>query len=68
MTQLQTWAMDPFDIVWKNFMNSNSTFNTLQEIENYFEKPCVNNIKNILRGYKKNFTLWGFDWKLEQRL
>jgi HSP20 family molecular chaperone IbpA len=31
MTQLQTWAMDPFDIVWKNFMNSNSTFNTLQE-------------------------------------
>jgi HSP20 family molecular chaperone IbpA len=35
MTQLQTWAMDPFDIVWKNFMNSNSTFNTLQEKINY---------------------------------
>jgi HSP20 family molecular chaperone IbpA len=35
MTQLQTWVMDPFDIVWKNFMNSNSTFNTLQEKINY---------------------------------
>jgi HSP20 family molecular chaperone IbpA len=35
MTQLQHWAMDPFDIVWKNFMNSNSTFNTLQEKINY---------------------------------
>ena len=35
MTQLQTWSMDPFDIVWKNFMNSNSTFNTLQEKINY---------------------------------
>jgi hypothetical protein len=44
------------------------TFNTLQEIENYFGKPCVNNIKNILRGYKRNFTLWDFDWKLEKRL
>jgi len=44
------------------------TFNTLQEIENYFGKPCVNNIKNILRGYKRNFTLWGFDWKLEKRI
>ena len=27
--------MDPFDIVWKNFMNSNSTFNTFQEKINY---------------------------------
>jgi HSP20 family molecular chaperone IbpA len=35
MTQLQSWAMDPFDIVWKNFMNSNSTFNTMQEKINY---------------------------------
>lgn len=35
MTQLQTWAMDPFDIVWKNFMNSNSKFSTLQEKINY---------------------------------
>lgn len=35
MTQLQHWAMDPFDIVWKNFMNSNSNYNTLQEKINY---------------------------------
>ena len=27
--------MDPFDIVWKNFMSSNSTFNTFQEKINY---------------------------------
>jgi HSP20 family molecular chaperone IbpA len=35
MTQLTHWGIDPFDIVWKNFMNSNSTFNTLQEKINY---------------------------------
>ena len=35
MTQLTHWGTDPFDIVWKNFMNSNSTFNTLQEKINY---------------------------------
>ena len=35
MTQLQHWAIDPFDIVWKNFMNSNSNYNTLQEKINY---------------------------------
>ncbi len=27
--------MDPFDIVWKNFMNSNPQFNTIQEKINY---------------------------------
>lgn len=41
------------------------TFNSLIEIEKHFNKPCVNNIKNILRGYKKNFSLWGYIWKLE---
>ena len=30
MTQLAHWGIDPFDIVWKNFLNSNSTFNTFQ--------------------------------------
>jgi len=35
MTYLKEWAIDPFDIVWKNFMNSNSTFNTFQEKINY---------------------------------
>jgi len=27
--------MDPFDIVWKNFMNSNSNYNTITEKINY---------------------------------
>ena len=27
--------MDPFDIVWKNFMNSNSNYNTINEKINY---------------------------------
>jgi HSP20 family molecular chaperone IbpA len=35
MTQLAHWDIDPFDIVWKNFLNSNSTFNTFQEKINY---------------------------------
>ena len=30
MTQLQHWAMDPFDIVWKNFLDVNSPFNTIE--------------------------------------
>ena len=42
------------------------SFNSINEIEKYFNKPCVNNIKNILRGFKKNFTLWGYKWKLEK--
>jgi HSP20 family molecular chaperone IbpA len=35
MTFNQHWAMDPLDIVWKNFMNSNSNYNTIQEKINY---------------------------------
>ena len=35
MTQLQHWAMDPFDIVWKNFLDVNSPFNTLENKINY---------------------------------
>jgi len=35
MTQLQRWAMDPFDIVWKNFFDSNSNYNTIQHKINY---------------------------------
>lgn len=64
------WKLERNDIINQYDLEGNfiQTFNTLQEIENYFDKPCVNNIKNILRGYKRNFTLWGFDWKLEQRL
>jgi site-specific DNA-methyltransferase (adenine-specific) len=64
------WKLEPNDIINQYDLEGNfiQTFNTLQEIENYFGKPCVNNIKNILRGYKRNFTLWGFDWKLEKRV
>ena len=46
-----------------NFIQS---FTSPLEIEKYFNKPCVNNIKNILRGFKRNFTLWGYEWKLEK--
>jgi HSP20 family molecular chaperone IbpA len=35
MTQLQRWAMDPFDIVWKNFLDVNSTFNSIENKINY---------------------------------
>jgi len=35
MTQLQRWAMDPFDIVWKNFFDSHSNFNSIQHKINY---------------------------------
>jgi HSP20 family molecular chaperone IbpA len=35
MTQLQRWAMDPFDIVWKNFFDDNANFNTIQHKINY---------------------------------
>ena len=35
MTQLQRWAMDPFDIVWKNFLDANSTFNSIENKINY---------------------------------
>lgn len=35
MTQLQRWAVDPFDIVWKNFFDVNSNFNTIQQKINY---------------------------------
>jgi len=35
MTQLQRWAMDPLDIVWKNFFDANSNFNTIQHKINY---------------------------------
>jgi len=64
------WKLERNDIINQYDLEGNfiQTFNTLQEIENYFGKPCVNNIKNILRGYKRNFTLWDFDWKLEKRL
>jgi HSP20 family molecular chaperone IbpA len=35
MTQLQPWVIDPFDIVWKNFFDTNSTFHTFENKINY---------------------------------
>ena len=35
MTQIAHWGIDPFDIVWKSFLDANSTFNTMQEKINY---------------------------------
>lgn len=35
MTYIKEWAIDPFDIVWKNFFDSHSNFNTLQQKINY---------------------------------
>ena len=41
--ELEQQVINQYDLEG-NFIQ---TFNTLQEIENYFGKPCVNNIKNI---------------------
>ena len=39
MTQIprgfEPWALDPFDIVWKNFFDTNAQFNTLENKINY---------------------------------
>ncbi len=35
MTQIAHWALDPFDIVWKNFLDSNSPFNSIEHKINY---------------------------------
>ena len=35
MTRIAHWGIDPFDIVWKNFLDANSTFNTFESKINY---------------------------------
>jgi len=35
MTYIKEWAIDPFDIVWKNFFDANSNFNTINQKINY---------------------------------
>ena len=35
MTQLAHWGIDPFDIVWKNFFDTNAQFNTIENKINY---------------------------------
>lgn len=62
------WKLEPEYVINQydsedNFIQS---FDSASEIEKHFGKPCVNNIKNILRGFKRNFTLWGYEWKLEK--
>jgi len=47
MTQIAHWALDPFDIVWKNFLDSNSTFNSIEHKINY--PVDIYEIKNGLR-------------------
>ena len=34
-TFLKEWTMDPFDIVWKNFFDANSNYNTINQKINY---------------------------------
>jgi hypothetical protein len=58
------YVINQYDLE-ENFIQS---FNTPLEIEKYFDKRCDHNIRNILRGFKKNFTLWGYKWKLEKRI
>ena len=48
MTYLKEWAMDPFDIVWKNFMNSNSNYN----INN--NQAQISIIKRLIHSLQKN--------------
>jgi HSP20 family molecular chaperone IbpA len=35
MTRIAHWGIDPFDIVWKNFFDVNSQFNTFENKINY---------------------------------
>jgi DNA modification methylase len=62
------WKLEPEYVINQYDMDDNliQSFNTPLEIEKHFNKPCVNNIKNILRGFKRNFTLFGYEWKLEK--
>ena len=56
MTLRTFTGMDPFDIVWKNFMNSSSTFNTLTEKINY---PV--DIYEIEEGLRFELAVVGLD-------
>lgn len=35
MTQLASWGIDPLDIVWRNFFDTNSKYNAVTEKINY---------------------------------
>ena len=54
--QLQHWAIDPFDIVWKNLFDVNSNFNTIQQKINY---PV--DIYEIQNGLRFELAVVGID-------
>lgn len=60
MTQLtrwnSNWTFDPFDVVWKNILDSNSTFNTIENKINY---PV--DIYEIETGLRLELAVVGLD-------
>ena len=56
MTYLKEWAIDPFDIVWKNFFDGHSNYNTLQQKINY---PV--DIYEIHNGLRFELAVVGLD-------
>ena len=56
MTYLKEWAIDPFDIVWKNFFDGHSNYNTLQQKINY---PV--DIYEIENGLRFELAVVGLD-------
>jgi HSP20 family molecular chaperone IbpA len=60
MTQIprgfEPWALDPFDIVWKNFFDTNAQFNTLENKINY---PV--DIYEIQNGLRFELAVVGLD-------
>lgn len=56
MTQIAHWALDPFDIVWKNFLDANSQFNSIEQKINY---PV--DIYEIENGLRFELAVVGLD-------
>jgi HSP20 family protein len=56
MTYIKEWAIDPFDIVWKNFFDGHSNYNTLQQKINY---PV--DIYEIENGLRFELAVVGLD-------
>jgi len=56
MTQLAHWGIDPFDIVWKNFLDVNSSFNSIEHKINY---PV--DIYEIENGLRFELAVVGLD-------
>ena len=56
MTQIAHWGIDPFDIVWKNFLDVNSSFNSIENKINY---PV--DIYEIENGLRFELAVVGLD-------